>query len=316
VYAKTGTMINVLNCTLLGQVYNVYNWVNYGIEIEGLDAPCEGIIKGNEIYNHDNTLTAAWSSGGIIVDYWRYYGLENNCMNSTVLIENNKIYDNMHGVQIVPNQNIALIYNEIHDNNYGAISEPWFDGSTYHDVNLTAMMNWWGDPTGPYDPTENPDGLGDEIYGNVLFNPWILTIAADISCDGVLSWKNVAPGDTVTGSFTVENIGYVYSELMWEVYVTPTWGTWTITPGSGTGLTPGMGQMTVQVSVVAPLKKNKEFTGSLILINSEDPTDYCEIDIYLKTPRNTPSTFNVPLFSWLCERFPNVFPILRHLMGY
>jgi hypothetical protein len=290
--------------------------VNYGIEIEGIDAPCEGIIKGNEIYNHDNTQTAAWSSGGIIVDYWRYYGTEYNCMNSTVLIENNKIYENMHGVQIVPNENIEIIYNEIHDNNYGAISEPWFDGSTYHNVDLNAILNWWGDPTGPYHPSENPDGLGDEIYGDVLFNPWTTTIAPDIFCDGVLSWKNVAPGGTVTGSFTVENTGYLYSELSWEVYETPSWGTWTISPESGTGLIPGMGQITVQVSVIAPQNKNKEFTGKLIIINSEDPSDHCEIDIYLKTPRSKPFNYNSPMFSWLFERFPNTLPILRYFLSY
>jgi len=68
IYAKTGTTLNVLNCTLIGQTYTVYNQVNYGIELEGIDEPCDGIIKGNEIYNHDNTQVAAWSSAGIIVD--------------------------------------------------------------------------------------------------------------------------------------------------------------------------------------------------------------------------------------------------------
>jgi hypothetical protein len=30
IYAKTGTTLNVFACTLIGQIYNVYNWVNYG----------------------------------------------------------------------------------------------------------------------------------------------------------------------------------------------------------------------------------------------------------------------------------------------
>jgi len=314
VYAKTGTILGVLNCTLIGQVYNLYNWVNYGIEIEGIDDPCIGIIKGNDIYNHDNTQAAAWSSAGIIVDYWRYYGPDYNCMNSTVFIENNKIYENMHGVQIVPNENIEIIYNEFHDNTYGAISEPWFDGSTYHNVYLDAIMNWWGDPTGPYHPTKNPDGLGDEIYGDVLFNPWITDIASNLSCGGSLHWENVVPGGTVTGSFTIENNGYIFSELCWEIDEKPTWGDWTITPKNGTGLTPEMGQITVHVSIIAPLNKNKKFTGTLKIINSENPSDYCEIDIYLKTP--TCKSFNFPIFSRLIERFPNAFPILQHLMVY
>jgi len=314
IYAKTGTTLNVLNCTLIGQTYTVYNQVNYGIELEGIDEPCDGIIKGNEIYNHDNTQVAAWSSAGIIVDYWRYYGPQYNCKNSTVLIENNDIYENMHGVQIVPNENIEIIYNEIHDNNYGAISEPWFDGSTYHNVDLNAILNWWGDPTGPYHPTENPDGLGDEIFGDVLFDPWTADITADILCDGLLNWENVAPGGTVEGSFTIGNDGYIYSELSWEVDDKPTWGVWTINPESGTGLTHGMGQITVQVSIIAPLNKNKEFTGKLKIINSDDPSDYCEIDVYLKTPRNKPFNMNL-LFLRFLENHPHMFPILRTLLG-
>lgn len=315
VYAKTGTTLNVLNSTLIGQVYNVDTWVNYGVEIEGIDDPCEGTIKGNEIYHHDNTQTTVWSSGGIIVDYWRYYGTEYNCMNSTVRIENNEIYDNLHGVQIVPNQNIVMTYNELHGNNYGAISEPWYDGS-YHDVELNALNNWWGDPTGPYHPTENPDGLGDEIYGDVLFNPWTADISADIFCDGELNWEDVPAGEVVEGSFVVENTGYIYSELSWEVAEKPAWGVWTITPESGAGLTSDMGQITVHVSIVAPQKKNKVFTGTLKVINSDDPSEYCEIEIYLKTPRTTTFIDNSLPNGWLFERLSHILPILRQLLGY
>jgi hypothetical protein len=286
VYAKTGTILNVYDSTLFGQIYNVYNWVNYGIEIEGIDESCEGIIKGNKIFNHDNTQVVAWSSAGIIVDYWRYYGPQYNCLNSTVLIENNEIYENMHGIQIVPNDNIEVIYNEIHDNTYGAISEQWFDGTNYHDYDLNAIQNWWGDQTGPYHPTENPSGIGDEIYGQILFDPWITDNTADILCSGELNWENVAPASTVEGSFVLENNGYLYSELTWEIDEKPTWGVWTISPENGTGLTPDMGQITVEVSIIAPSNKNREFTGNLKIINSDDPGEYCEISVNLKTPRN------------------------------
>ena len=35
------------------------------------------------------------------------------------------------------------------------------------------MSNWWGDSTGPYHPTLNPDGLGDTVSDYVDFNPWL-----------------------------------------------------------------------------------------------------------------------------------------------
>jgi hypothetical protein len=311
IYAKTGTTLNVFNCTLIGQTYTVYNQVNYGIEIEGIDYPCIGFIKGNEIYNHDNTQTAAWSSAGIIIDYWRYYGPQYNCKNSSIHIENNHIFENMHGIQIVPNENINATYNEFNDNNYGAISEPYFDGTNYVNVNLNAILNWWGDASGPYHPTENPDGLGDEVYGNVVFNPWITDISADIQCDGSLNWDNIDPGATVTGSFTVENIGYLYSELSWEVTDRPTWGTWTFTPSSGNGLTPEIGQVTVHVSVIAPPEKNKEFTGKIKIINTDDPSEYCEIPVVLKTPKSR--TINLPLIKFL-QNHQNLLQILQQLL--
>gem|GEM_PF-1773591 len=316
VYAKTGTIINVSECTLLGQIYTQNTLVNYGIEIEGIDEPCLAIINGNDISHHDNTQAAAWSSAGIVVDYWRYYGLSYNCKNSTVQIEHNSIYDNMHGVQIVPNEHIELSYNELHENDYGAISEPWYDGVAYHSVELKATLNWWGDPTGPYHPTGNPDGKGDKLYGDVLFTPWITSIAANLSCEGALQWDHVAPGATVTGSFTLKNVGYAYSELSWEVAETPEWGTWTVTPENGTGLSPGMGPITVYVSVVAPVNKNKKFTGTLKIINAEDATDYCDVSITLKTPTHTPFPFNNGLLKWLFERFPYAFSLLRHYMRY
>ncbi len=37
---------------------------------------------------------------------------------------------------------------------------------------LDARHNYWGDSTGPYHETLNPTGLGDEVRGNVLFEPW------------------------------------------------------------------------------------------------------------------------------------------------
>jgi hypothetical protein len=37
---------------------------------------------------------------------------------------------------------------------------------------VDAKFNWWGDSTGPYHPTLNPDGLGDQVGNNITFIPW------------------------------------------------------------------------------------------------------------------------------------------------
>ncbi len=37
-----------------------------------------------------------------------------------------------------------------------------------------ARLNWWGDATGPFNLTSNPNGLGAAVDDDVLFSPWLL----------------------------------------------------------------------------------------------------------------------------------------------
>ena len=37
---------------------------------------------------------------------------------------------------------------------------------------MVATYNWWGDISGPYHPTLNPDGQGESVSDRVLFDPW------------------------------------------------------------------------------------------------------------------------------------------------
>ena len=41
-----------------------------------------------------------------------------------------------------------------------------------------ARHDWWGDPSGPYHPSLNPGGLGDEVSDSVQFAPWNVTADA------------------------------------------------------------------------------------------------------------------------------------------
>jgi len=130
-------------------------------------------------------------------------------------------------------------------------------------------------------------------YGYVLvvlqqFTPDRLTFydlgysGPNLDCAGDLDWVDVEPGATVTGSFTVDNIGDAGSELDWEIESFPDWGTWTFDPDGGTGLLPG--SVTVDVEVVAPDDPETEFAGEVVLVNSDDPTDTCIIAAALVTP--------------------------------
>ena len=148
-------------------------------------------------------------------------------------------------------------------------------------------------------------------FDDVSIETGIEPAVPDLDCDGSLSWTEVEPGATVTGSFTVENIGDPTSELDWEIEGYPDWGVnWTFDPESGIDLTPEDGAVIVEVTVVAPEDPETEFTGEVKIVNSDDPSDFCIIDASLVTPVSQQQS----LFMRLLERFPNAFPILRQLL--
>ena len=82
------------------------------------------------------------------------------------------------------------------------------------------------------------------------------------------------------------------------------WGTWTFTPESGIGLTPEDGSVTIEVTVEAPDEKNQEFSGSVIVENTADPSDDCEISVSLITPKNKLTYLFWQFMQRLIDRFP------------
>jgi C1A family cysteine protease len=122
--------------------------------------------------------------------------------------------------------------------------------------------------------------------GDYCYIPALLTtgfINPDLYCGGELSWTDVLAGETVTGSFTVQNVGTPGSHLNWAITNWPSWGTWTFNPSSGTGLTPEAGPVTVQVSLIAPNEQNQQFYGNVTIVNQDDTSDYSTIPAYLST---------------------------------
>ena len=138
-------------------------------------------------------------------------------------------------------------------------------------------------------------------------------LVPDLDCLGSLSWTGISPGAIVTSSFMVANVGDADSELSWEIESYPPWGVWTFVPSSGTGLTPEMGAITINVEVVAPNEENKDFSGQIKIVNSEDSSNYDTIQISLSTPKNK-SINAMPLFLRFLQQHPNLFPILRQIL--
>ncbi len=156
------------------------------------------------------------------------------------------------------------------------------------------------------------DNHGASTYGYV----WRFTTESapepDLSCEGTLNWVDVEPGSTVNGSFTVENKGEPLSLLDWKVSDWPKdWGNnWQFIPMSGDNFKPSDGPITINISVVAPSKKNSEFTGEVKIINLENNSDICTIDVHLATPKSKLFFYNFPLINWLLDRFPILYRLL------
>lgn len=140
---------------------------------------------------------------------------------------------------------------------------------------------------------------------------------SNLDGSGALYWTNVKPASTVTGSFSIENIGLSGSEIDWEIVVWPDWGTWTFSPSSGEDLTPEDGPITIDVEVEVPNRK-KHFSGHVKIVNKDNLDDYCIIHVSLTTPYNK-NIICSPFLQVLCkliERFPcleqilTFFPIL------
>jgi hypothetical protein len=137
----------------------------------------------------------------------------------------------------------------------------------------------------------------------------------NLDCSGSLSWTNVKPGATINGSFQLQNIGASNTALDWRVVSFPDWGTWSFTPVSGEGVTPEDGQVTVQVSVVAPNKKNSGFQGNLRIVNQENSSDFDLVSVSLKT-RVSRGIFLDQFIEGFFQMFLRAFPRLWYLLRY
>ena len=200
------------------------------------------------------------------------------------------------------------------------VDESWTSGHNlvvdgYNTENFFHLNFGWG---GAYNswyllPDEIPYGL--TVLEGVIVDIMYDHVGPQVRCDESIHLTNITPGAVITESFTVENVGTSGSLLDWEISSYPDWGTWTFTPSSGTSLSPEQGAVTISVSIVAPEKNSKDYSGYIKVTNTDDPTDCYIIQITLATPYEHDS-YILNILQALMERFPNAFPILRFLLHH
>ena len=116
-------------------------------------------IHNNEFHENENGL------------YLECYQMNTN---RDILIQFNNFTENANGIHayvIDPEVGgyLAHINNNTIEGNvdYGIL----YTGDNRNTINGT--YNWWGDASGPYHPSANSDGSGDNISDNVNFDPWL-----------------------------------------------------------------------------------------------------------------------------------------------
>jgi len=88
----------------------------------------------------------------------------------------NDIHNNTDaGVNCTSGSNPVIHYNNIEDN-LKDLNDPQSGyGVNNRDpiyVTIDAINNWWGDDSGPYHQTSNPDGEGNQVSNGVIFIPF------------------------------------------------------------------------------------------------------------------------------------------------
>ncbi len=124
-------------------------------------------------------------------DYDRYHRLCRMRPSDFNSIENNLISSNQHGIFIEMSYNNSIIGNTITRNGNGILldyqaidnvanynniygnTDFGINGSRNKYWTIDATNNWWGKESGPYHPTNNSGGRGDEVTDGVLFDPWL-----------------------------------------------------------------------------------------------------------------------------------------------
>lgn len=135
-----------------------------------------------------------------------------------------------------------------------------------------------------------------------LSNPWNPT-DPDINAYGTLELKDIKPGSKVTTELFVENTGKDLSCLDWEIVDYPKWGEWSFSKTNGEDIKKEGGPERVLIEITAPNEKNGNYTGSIKIVNQNEPNESVSLSVSMKT---TTKTKDILILNFL-ERFYNTF---------
>lgn len=167
-----------------------YGFHIYGYNNRNLIA--ENVITNNrnaglffESRNHYNRIEDnEFTGNGVAMDLWDsdwneikgnsivdgvYMGLRIRLGSSDNRIHDNRIKNCVVGFSF----EYSSINNSVHYNTIMGNSNYGIDATKNEGYSIDATDNYWGDDSGPFHVTKNPDGKGDTVTDDVIFDPWI-----------------------------------------------------------------------------------------------------------------------------------------------
>jgi hypothetical protein len=126
----------------------------------------EGVTIWNAEANLDGCTITGMRDQGILLGWWGEVQSP-----ASLKMQGSTISNNHYGIYICYDDSILEAhFNNIAGNDIGGLGA----GDS---VTVDATYNWWGDASGPYHETLNPDGIGDEVSfdgeASVDFEPWL-----------------------------------------------------------------------------------------------------------------------------------------------
>jgi len=218
--------IKVLAGSATVEQCNIQNNNNASIIIQGGNAVIQNnniTFNGNGVILAGNLSTSYVNITRNIISLNEQSGISLDMTDSGdgILIRENTISSNYHGIYVSTNASTFITRNYIFNNNIGAFyegagkkhiirfnniygnSEYGLDASS--DAFVNATQNYWGDKSGPYHKSLNPHGKGNHVGGNGVNIDFIFFLTAPIdhrnSLPTAVLWtaKNiVALGQEVT----------------------------------------------------------------------------------------------------------------------
>jgi hypothetical protein len=159
--ANDGILVYLgVTATIAGNsITNNYN----GILVESSSTTIGGIATGA------GNIISGNANDGILV---QYQGADT--------ITGDSITGNPTGILVGYDASSTCIvtarYNDLSGNSLAGVTSI----QTNPSYAVTATYDWWGSATGPHDPANNPGGTGSAVSANVIYNPWLPSIAPPV----------------------------------------------------------------------------------------------------------------------------------------